>query len=188
MIGESNSIKNYKCSVKVLEACEDNKNLFVSNKKKINCNKNMIPQELSKDNNFHQASKQGTECSNSKASSSHQDCAGISCESSYSSWPENSLSVCPLIPSSPDKRIVGSRRKRRKCSVPDCPNRVVQGGVCISHGAKRRKCDFPGCTKNVKRLGRCSTHGPPRMRCKVPGCNKTAIQFQRCTACSSQDA
>ena len=44
-------------------------------------------------------------------------------------------------------------RRNRKCTVPDCPNRVVQGGLCITHGAKRKICSHPGCTKNVKKLG-----------------------------------
>mmetsp|Transcript_47478 Transcript_47478/g.55458 ORF Transcript_47478/g.55458 Transcript_47478/m.55458 type:complete len:565 (-) Transcript_47478:181-1875(-) len=54
--------------------------------------------------------------------------------------------------------LQGKRRKRRKCSVVVCQNRVVQGGVCISHGAKRRKCSVLGCKKNVKSGGKCSKH------------------------------
>lgn len=33
---------------------------------------------------------------------------------------------------------------KRSCSVVGCTNGVVQGGVCVSHGAKRRLCLFPG--------------------------------------------
>ena len=69
---------------------------------------------------------------------------------------------------------------RRKCSVPECPNRDVQGGVCISHGAKRKTCNHPGCTKNVKQAGMCSTHGPARKRCEFEGCIKVAVQGGRC--------
>eukprot|EP00588_Corethron_pennatum_P029473 CAMPEP_0194337968 /NCGR_PEP_ID=MMETSP0171-20130528/77951_1 /TAXON_ID=218684 /ORGANISM="Corethron pennatum, Strain L29A3" /LENGTH=62 /DNA_ID=CAMNT_0039101937 /DNA_START=362 /DNA_END=547 /DNA_ORIENTATION=+ len=47
------------------------------------------------------------------------------------------------------------RRPRRKCVVWDCPNRVVQGGRCISHGAKRKGCASPGCPKTVKKAGLC---------------------------------
>ena len=73
-------------------------------------------------------------------------------------------------------------RSRRKCSVADCPNRVVQGGLCIAHGAKRKTCSHPGCTKNVKKAGMCSTHGPARKRCEVEGCTKVAVQAGRCIA------
>ena len=75
-----------------------------------------------------------------------------------------------------------SKRVRRKCTVDNCPNRVVQGGLCISHGAKRKTCKHPGCTKNVKKAGLCSTHGPARKRCEAEGCQKVAVQGGRCIA------
>lgn len=75
-----------------------------------------------------------------------------------------------------------SKRVRRKCTVAGCPNRVVQGGLCISHGAKRKQCKHPGCTKNVKKAGLCSTHGPARKRCEAEGCQKVAVQGGRCIA------
>jgi len=75
-----------------------------------------------------------------------------------------------------------SKRVRRKCTVEGCPNRVVQGGLCISHGAKRKQCKHPGCTKNVKKAGLCSTHGPARKRCDAEGCQKVAVQGGRCIA------
>jgi hypothetical protein len=77
------------------------------------------------------------------------------------------------------KRI---KRVRRKCTVGDCENRVVQGGVCISHGAKRKLCTFEGCIKGVKTAGRCSAHGPPRKRCYIEGCKKVSVQGGRCIA------
>lgn len=73
-----------------------------------------------------------------------------------------------------------SKRIRRKCTVANCPNRVVQGGLCISHGAKRKTCSHPGCTKNVKKAGLCSAHGPARKRCEAVGCSKVAVQGGRC--------
>eukprot|EP00550_Attheya_septentrionalis_P007744 CAMPEP_0198283056 /NCGR_PEP_ID=MMETSP1449-20131203/2738_1 /TAXON_ID=420275 /ORGANISM="Attheya septentrionalis, Strain CCMP2084" /LENGTH=701 /DNA_ID=CAMNT_0043979527 /DNA_START=113 /DNA_END=2218 /DNA_ORIENTATION=- len=73
-----------------------------------------------------------------------------------------------------------SKRVRRKCTVSKCQNRVVQGGVCIAHGAKRKQCGHPGCTKHVKKAGRCSTHGPDRKRCDMVGCGKVAVQGGRC--------
>jgi hypothetical protein len=75
-----------------------------------------------------------------------------------------------------------SRRIRRKCNVSGCSNRVVQGGLCISHGAKRKTCNHPGCTKNVKKAGFCSTHGPARKRCENIGCDKVAVQGGKCIA------
>ena len=75
-----------------------------------------------------------------------------------------------------------SKRVRRKCTIENCPNRVVQGGLCIAHGAKRKTCKHPGCTKNVKKAGLCSTHGPARKRCEAEGCSKVAVQGGRCIA------
>jgi hypothetical protein len=75
-----------------------------------------------------------------------------------------------------------SKRVRRKCTVDNCPNRVVQGGLCISHGAKRKCCRHPGCNKNVKKAGLCSTHGPARKRCDEGNCQKVAVQGGRCIA------
>jgi hypothetical protein len=75
-----------------------------------------------------------------------------------------------------------SKRVRRKCTLAGCPNRVVQGGLCIAHGARRKVCNHPGCTKNVKKAGMCSTHGPARRRCDGEGCNKVAVQGGRCIA------
>lgn len=73
-----------------------------------------------------------------------------------------------------------SKRVRRKCSIEGCANRVVQGGLCITHGAKRKTCKHPGCDKNVKKAGLCSTHGPARKRCDAEGCDKVAVQGGRC--------
>lgn len=75
-----------------------------------------------------------------------------------------------------------SKRVRRKCTVTGCENRVVQGGLCIAHGAKRKLCKFPGCKKHVKKAGLCSTHGPARKRCEVENCGKVAVQGGRCIA------
>ncbi len=75
-----------------------------------------------------------------------------------------------------------SKRVRRKCTIKDCPNRVVQGGLCIQHGARRKTCKHPGCNKNVKKAGLCSTHGPARKRCDTDGCSKVAVQGGKCIA------
>jgi hypothetical protein len=75
-----------------------------------------------------------------------------------------------------------SKRIRRKCTMEGCSNRVVQGGLCIAHGARRKTCQHPGCSKNVKKAGLCSTHGPARKRCEHEGCSKVAVQGGRCIA------
>lgn len=75
-----------------------------------------------------------------------------------------------------------SKRVRRKCNIGGCQNRVVQGGLCIAHGAKRKQCKHPGCNKNVKKAGLCSTHGPARKRCDTDGCSKVAVQGGKCIA------
>jgi hypothetical protein len=73
-----------------------------------------------------------------------------------------------------------SKKKRRKCTAESCTNRVVQGGLCIAHGAKRKKCGHQGCTKHVKLAGMCSAHGPARKVCGVDGCSKVSVQGDRC--------
>ena len=72
------------------------------------------------------------------------------------------------------------KRIRRKCSHPECDNRVVQGGVCVTHGAKRKLCAHPGCAKAVKLAGFCSTHGPARKKCDHQGCTRVAVQGGKC--------
>ena len=69
---------------------------------------------------------------------------------------------------------------RRTCSVAGCKNGIVQGGLCVSHGAKRRLCRFPGCTKNSKNAGLCSKHGPARKKCEHPGCSNVAVRGGKC--------
>ena len=97
-------------------------------------------------------------------------------------YPVPSETICP--PALPHDKDSQLKRKaaRRQCSFPSCPNRVVQGGLCIAHGAKRKVCSRPGCTKNVKKAGFCSAHGPARKRCEVPGCGKVSVQGGRCIA------
>ncbi|KAL7486398.1 hypothetical protein ACHAW6_011992 [Cyclotella cf. meneghiniana] len=72
------------------------------------------------------------------------------------------------------------RRWRRACAVAGCPNGVVQGGVCISHGAIRKTCNVPGCTKPVKKYGKCSAHGPERQKCNAEGCTKVSVRGGKC--------
>jgi len=85
-----------------------------------------------------------------------------------------------VTPKSKTKNGTKPKRMRRKCNVEGCPNRVVQGGVCISHGAKRKTCAVEGCEKNVKKAGFCSAHGPARKRCEVVGCDRVSVQGGKC--------
>ncbi|KAL3800463.1 hypothetical protein HJC23_011700 [Cyclotella cryptica] len=73
-----------------------------------------------------------------------------------------------------------SKPHKRLCSIVGCKNGIVQGGVCVSHGAKRRKCRFPGCTKNSKCAGLCSKHGPPRKKCEHENCSNVAVRGGKC--------
>ena len=68
----------------------------------------------------------------------------------------------------------------RKCSYPTCENHVVQGGVCVIHGARRKGCSHPGCNKAMKQAGKCSTHGPSRHKCDEVGCDRVARQGGQC--------
>jgi hypothetical protein len=98
--------------------------------------------------------------------------------------PSRDRSTSPVSDSSGNKLATGgtSKRVRRKCTDTGCSNRVVQGGLCIAHGARRKTCKHPGCSKNVKKAGLCSTHGPARRRCDLDGCGKVAVQGGRCIA------
>ena len=90
----------------------------------------------------------------------------------------------PSSPMSPSSKPAPSKRQKRikrKCSHPLCQNHVVQGGVCVTHGARRRMCAYPGCIKAVKLAGYCSGHGPTRIvRCNQTGCSRVAVIGGRC--------
>ena len=78
--------------------------------------------------------------------------------------------------------------KRRICTHADgCTNLVVQGGVCLTHGAKVRLCSHIDpdsgaiCTKQAKKGGVCITHGAEVKRCTYAGgCNNHAIRDGVC--------
>ena len=90
----------------------------------------------------------------------------------------------PSSPMSPSSKPAPSKRQKRikrKCSHPLCQNHVVQGGVCVTHGARRRMCAYPGCIKAVKLAGYCSGHVPTRIvRCNQTGCTRVAVIGGRC--------
>ena len=60
------------------------------------------------------------------------------------------------------------KRVKRKCSQQNCENNVVQGGVCLTHGARRKCCSHPLCEKSVWHSGVCSAHMPSRQNATMP--------------------
>jgi hypothetical protein len=69
------------------------------------------------------------------------------------------------------------RKQRQKCRHEACTNIVVQGGVCIKHGAKvktRGTCRHDGCTNYVQKGGVCMKHGAKRKKCRHDGCTNLA--------------
>ena len=93
--------------------------------------------------------------------------------------PSSPASKAPVLPNVKKKRR-RRNRVRRLCTIEGCTNRVVQGGVCVTHGAKRKTCKYPDCDKSVKKAGFCSTHGPARKRCEILGCCRVAVQGGIC--------
>ena len=45
------------------------------------------------------------------------------------------------------------------CSHEGCAKAVVQGGVCVQHGAKVNRCGQEGCTNQAQKGGVCKRHG-----------------------------
>jgi hypothetical protein len=71
---------------------------------------------------------------------------------------------------------------RPTCTADGCANYVVNGGVCIRHGAKpkRKRCISKRFTGLVKG-GVCSKHGAEVKRCSVEGCPNQAQKGGLCT-------
>ena len=81
----------------------------------------------------------------------------------------------PFDKDSNNKQQKKEKKKYRKplCSIPSCPNRVMNSGVCARHGARVRICSVPDCTKYAQKGGVCIRHGAKKeyKRCSVEGCN-----------------
>jgi hypothetical protein len=71
-------------------------------------------------------------------------------------------------------------RKRRYCSQNGCDNQVIQGGVCLKHGARRTRCSQDGCDNQVQLGGVCVKHGARVMRCRQEGCGNIVVQGGVC--------
>eukprot|EP00986_Skeletonema_menzelii_P008071 scaffold3310_cov87-Skeletonema_menzelii.AAC.1 len=72
--------------------------------------------------------------------------------------------------------------KKYYCSADGCTNHVINGGVCILHGAKRKRCSSEGCTNQVRRRGMCWRHGAKVKvkRCSSEGCTNIVINGGVC--------
>ena len=68
----------------------------------------------------------------------------------------------------------GAKIKAKRCSYEECTNLVINGGVCIRHGAKRIICSNEGCTNVAKNGGVCVKHGATVKRCTYEGCTNQA--------------
>ena len=67
--------------------------------------------------------------------------------------------------------------KKKQCSIEECTNKAVQGGVCRRHGAKVeiKLCSYEGCVNQVINNGVCISHGAKRKkRCSQEGCTNQA--------------
>jgi hypothetical protein len=72
------------------------------------------------------------------------------------------------VPPPPHNNHPKRKRVNRKCSQQNCDNGVVQGGVCVTHGARRKCCAHPRCEKSVWHSGFCSAHMPSRQNATMP--------------------
>jgi hypothetical protein len=58
--------------------------------------------------------------------------------------PAQTIASAPLPPHNNHPK---RKRVNRKCSQQNCENRVLQGGVCVTHGARWKCCAHPRCEK-----------------------------------------
>jgi hypothetical protein len=76
------------------------------------------------------------------------------------------------------------RKYKRICKVPECTNQIVQGDVCIRHGARRKLCTYTkdgvGCTSYAHKGGVCTLHGAKKKRCISVGCTNQARRHGLC--------
>ena len=47
----------------------------------------------------------------------------------------------------------GAKKKKKRYSSDGCTNQVIQGGVCLRHGAKLKLCINEGRANNAQRGG-----------------------------------
>eukprot|EP00984_Skeletonema_dohrnii_P025198 scaffold14311_cov150-Skeletonema_dohrnii-CCMP3373.AAC.5 len=68
------------------------------------------------------------------------------------------------------------KQYRKECSADGCTNKVVEGGVCVKHGAKKKRCSFEGCNNVVVKGGVCIRHGAKwsKKKCSIEGCTNNS--------------
>jgi len=71
--------------------------------------------------------------------------------------------------------------KRLICKHEGCNNQCTVGGLCIKHGAKKYTCSHDGCTNQIISRGVCIKHGAKRRTCSHKGCDKWSLQGGVCT-------
>ena len=72
------------------------------------------------------------------------------------------------------------KRIRKSCSVDECTNIAVKGGVCTKHGAKGKRCKGEGCTNKAVKGGVCVKHGAERKLCSNESCTNVAVSGGVC--------
>jgi hypothetical protein len=71
-------------------------------------------------------------------------------------------------------------RRRKYCSQDGCDNKVIQGGVCVRHGAIVKGCSQDGWDKQVQQGGVCVQHGARVKRCSQDGCDNKVVNGGVC--------
>jgi len=76
-------------------------------------------------------------------------------------------------------------KKQKLCSAEGCTNIVIQGGVCIRHGAKRKerkRCSREGCTNQAQIGEVCIRHGAKKRRyeCSAEECTNLVVRGGVC--------
>ena len=74
----------------------------------------------------------------------------------------------------------GAKDYHKTCSHEGCNNLVQRGGVCMSHGAKVRTCSHEGCTNHVVQGGVCVRHGAKLKKCSHEGCTNIVVKGGVC--------
>ena len=78
--------------------------------------------------------------------------------------PRCSIDECPNQAIKGGVCVTHGAKKRKKCSIDECPNLAIKGGVCVTHGAKKKKCSIDECPNQAQKGGVCVTHGAKKRK------------------------
>jgi len=67
-----------------------------------------------------------------------------------------------------------------RCSVINCENGVQNKGLCFNHGAKVKKCKIKDCENQRQSEGLCFKHGAKAIKCSTNDCGKNAYKGGKC--------